>query len=82
MRIQLVGVHKSFGENHVLRGVGFEVGPGEVVALAGENGAGKSTLTRILSGAHRPDSGQVLIDGTPTVFKDPQAAMARGIEVI
>ncbi|GAB3966091.1 sugar ABC transporter ATP-binding protein [Actinoallomurus acanthiterrae] len=82
MRIQLADVHKSFGDNHVLRGVGFEVGPGEVVALAGENGAGKSTLTRVISGAHQPDSGRVIIDGSPVVFKDPQAAMARGIEVI
>ncbi|MER6413549.1 sugar ABC transporter ATP-binding protein [Streptomyces humidus] len=82
MRLRLQDVRKSFGENSVLRGVTFEVGPGEVVALAGENGAGKSTLTRVISGAHRPDSGQVLIDGEPMTFKDPQAAMARGIEVI
>jgi ABC-type sugar transport system ATPase subunit len=82
MRIELADVHKSFGDNHVLRGVGFEVAPGEVVALAGENGAGKSTLTRVISGAHQPDAGQVRIDGAPVVLKDPQAAMARGIEVI
>jgi ABC-type sugar transport system ATPase subunit len=82
MRLQLDEVHKSFGDNDVLRGVSFEVGPGEVVALVGENGAGKSTLTRVISGAHQPDGGQVLIDGEPAVLKDPQAAMARGIEVI
>jgi ABC-type sugar transport system ATPase subunit len=82
MRLRLQDVTKSFGENSVLRGVTFEVGPGEVVALAGENGAGKSTLTRVISGAHQPDSGQVVIDGEPVAFKTPQAAMARGIEVI
>jgi ABC-type sugar transport system ATPase subunit len=82
MRLQLRDVTKSFGENSVLRGVTFEVGPGEVVALAGENGAGKSTLTRVISGAHQPDSGQVLIDDEPVTFKNPQGAMARGIEVI
>ncbi|MFL6052623.1 MAG: sugar ABC transporter ATP-binding protein [Actinoallomurus sp.] len=82
MRIELADVHKSFGDNHVLRGVGFQVAPGEVVAMAGENGAGKSTITRIISGAHQPDAGRILIDGAPVVLKDPQAAMARGIEVI
>jgi ABC-type sugar transport system ATPase subunit len=82
MRMQLVDVHKSFGENHVLRGVGLAVEPGEVVALCGENGAGKSTLTRVISGAHQPDAGTVLVDGERTVLKDPQAAMALGIEVI
>ncbi|MEW2134268.1 sugar ABC transporter ATP-binding protein [Streptomyces sp. NPDC005435] len=82
MRLRLEDVTKSFGENSVLRGVTFEVGPGEVVALAGENGAGKSTLTRVISGAHQPDSGQVVIDGEPVTFKNPQGAMARGIEVI
>ena len=82
MRLRLQDVTKSFGENSVLRGVTFEVGPGEVVALAGENGAGKSTLTRVISGAHQPDSGQVVIDDEPVTFKNPQSAMARGIEVI
>ncbi|MFG2003698.1 sugar ABC transporter ATP-binding protein [Spirillospora sp. NPDC048911] len=82
MRIQLVDVHKSFGENHVLRGVSLAMEPGEVVALCGENGAGKSTLTRIISGAHQPDGGQIRIDGEATALKDPQAAMAHGIEVI
>ncbi|MCW2915104.1 MAG: hypothetical protein JWN52_3172 [Actinomycetia bacterium] len=82
MRLQLVDVHKSFGDNNVLRGVSFEVAPGEIVALVGENGAGKSTLTRVVSGAHQPDAGQILIDGAATVLKNPQAAMAHGIEVI
>ncbi|KAB2371446.1 sugar ABC transporter ATP-binding protein [Actinomadura montaniterrae] len=82
MRMQLADVHKSFGENHVLRGVSLAVEPGEVVALCGENGAGKSTLTRVISGAHQPDRGRVLVDGEAAVLKDPQAAMALGIEVI
>jgi ABC-type sugar transport system ATPase subunit len=82
MHLRLADVHKSFGDNSVLRGVSFAVAPGEVVALVGENGAGKSTLTRVISGAHLPDAGQVLLDDEPAVFKDPQAAMERGIEVI
>jgi ABC-type sugar transport system ATPase subunit len=82
MRLRLADIHKSFGGNAILKGVDFEAAPGEIVALAGENGAGKSTLTRVVSGAHRPDSGQILIDGAPVSFKEPQDAMALGIEVI
>ena len=82
MHLQLADVRKSFGDNSVLRGVSFDVAPGEIVALVGENGAGKSTLTRVISGAHQPDSGRLLIDGAETVLKDPQAAMTQGIEVI
>jgi ABC-type sugar transport system ATPase subunit len=82
MRLRLADIHTSFGDNEILKGVDFEAAPGEVVALAGENGAGKSTLTRVISGAHRPDSGTILVDGVPVSFREPQDAMALGIEVI
>ncbi len=82
MHLRLEGIRKSFGDNTILQGVDFEVAPGEVVALAGENGAGKSTLTRVISGAHQPDSGRLLADGRPVSFREPQDAMALGIEVI
>ena len=58
-------VAKSFGGTAALRGVSLRVGRGEIVALLGENGAGKSTLIKVLGGIHRPDSGQVSIDGVP-----------------
>lgn len=82
MRLQLHDVHKSFGANEVLRGIDLDISGGEVVALVGENGAGKSTLTRIISGAHRPTSGHVLIDGEPVSLDRPQDALALGIQVI
>jgi ribose transport system ATP-binding protein len=82
MNITLNDIHKSFGDTAVLTGVTLEVKGGEVLALVGENGAGKSTLTRVISGAYRPDSGQILVDGEPVSLKRPQDAMARGIRVI
>jgi len=82
MQLSVRGVHKSFADNRVLRGVDLHVTGGEVVALVGENGAGKSTLTRVISGVYRPDGGTVAIDGEPVTFRDPQHAMARGIQVI
>jgi len=82
MNITLNDIHKSFGETAVLSGVTLEVKGGEVLALVGENGAGKSTLTRVISGAYRPDAGQILIDDEPVSLKRPQDAMARGIRVI
>lgn len=56
-------VAKSFGGTAALRGVSLRVTRGEIVALLGENGAGKSTLIKVLGGIHRPDGGQVSIDG-------------------
>ncbi len=59
------GIAKRFAGVHALKGVDFEVGAGEVVALLGENGAGKSTLMKVLGGVHQPDEGEVLVDGAP-----------------
>jgi len=57
-------VGKAFGQVTVLRGVSFQVEPGQVVGLLGANGAGKSTLCNILSGLLRPDQGAVSLGGT------------------
>jgi rhamnose transport system ATP-binding protein len=80
--VALRGIEKSFGPIHVLRGVDFDLRPGEVHALMGENGAGKSTMIRLMSGAHRPDLGTVEIDGAPTRLSGPAAAQAAGIAVV
>lgn len=56
---------KTFGGTHALSGVSLKVERGEIVALLGENGAGKSTLIKTLGGIHTPDSGDVMVDGTP-----------------
>ncbi len=59
--------------------VDFSMERGEVRALLGKNGAGKSTLVKILSGAVRPDGGEIRIEGKPVVITSPRDAFARGI---
>ncbi|PYI86788.1 MAG: sugar ABC transporter [Verrucomicrobia bacterium] len=81
-RLRMSGVRKSFGATHALKNVSFEVGHGEVHALIGENGAGKSTLMKVLSGAYRPDAGQIQLDGEPFVPANPLHARHSGIAMI
>ncbi|QOV91636.1 sugar ABC transporter ATP-binding protein [Humisphaera borealis] len=81
-RLQMIGVHKRFGATAALAGVSLSVEPGQVLALVGENGAGKSTLTKVLSGAHQPDEGQMLLDGQAYTPGDPLAARRSGVAMI
>lgn len=73
---------KSFGTNRVLKEMNFSLKSGEVHALLGINGAGKSTLIKIISGAYRPDGGQVFIEGKEVRNMTPQKAMVAGIATI
>jgi ribose transport system ATP-binding protein len=76
------GVRKQFGATLALDGVDFDVLASEVHALVGENGAGKSTLVRILGGIHRPDDGEITVDGRACRFHGPRDAIAAGIVTI
>jgi len=80
--VELAGIVKSFGGVQALKGVDLAVELGRTHALLGENGAGKSTLIRILTGAHRPDAGEIRIDGAPRVLRRPQDAQALGIAAV
>jgi len=80
--LRLTDVVKTFPGVRALDGVQLEVAAGEVHCLLGQNGAGKSTLIKILSGVHRPDSGEISWLGEPASFNNPQAAMKAGIATI
>lgn len=78
----MTGIVKRFGSTQALMGVDLELQAGEVHALVGENGAGKSTLMKVLSGAIRPDAGQMILDGQPYAPSGPQEARRRGVAMI
>ncbi|MGI8332401.1 sugar ABC transporter ATP-binding protein [Actinomadura scrupuli] len=80
--LALVSVSKSFGAVQALQGVNLELRAGQVHALAGENGAGKSTVVKTFAGVHRPDSGEILLDGRPVTFSGPGDAQHAGVAVI
>lgn len=76
------GITKRFPGVVALGGVDFELRRGEVHVVLGENGAGKSTLIKMLSGAHRPDEGEILLDGEPVRITSATAAQDLGISTI
>ncbi len=82
MRLELKDITKRFPGVLANDRVSISVDRGEVLGLLGENGAGKSTLMNILSGLYKPDSGEILIDGTPRTFTDPRRAIDAGIGMV
>jgi ABC-type sugar transport system ATPase subunit len=73
---------KRFGGVLALDEVDVEVFAGEVLAILGDNGAGKSTLIKCMSGVHRLDSGEIVLDGDPVQMHSPSDARALGIETV
>jgi simple sugar transport system ATP-binding protein len=73
---------KRYGQVLALGGANFAARPGEVTALIGDNGAGKSTLVKCLSGAIKPDSGQIFVEGQPVGLSSPLDARRHGIETV
>jgi D-xylose transport system ATP-binding protein len=80
--LELREIQKSFGSVEALRGVDFEVGEGEVMALVGDNGAGKSTLIKCVAGIYSIDGGEILFDGNHVTIHGPKDAAKLGIEVV
>ena len=62
--IDIKGITKSFGQLQVLKGIDLHIEKGEVVSIVGPSGAGKTTLLQIIGTLDKPDSGEIIIDGT------------------
>src|SRR5580704_5085752 len=75
-------VTKRFPGIVALDSVSLEFHPGEIHVLLGENGAGKSTLVSLLAGMQRPDEGEILVRGRPTVIDSPRRSMDLGIGTV
>jgi D-xylose transport system ATP-binding protein len=80
--VEMEDIHVAFGGVHAVDGVSVDLMAGEVVGLVGHNGAGKTTLMRVLSGAHRADSGEIRIRGERVSISNPRDAQLLGIETI
>jgi len=70
--IRISGLHKSYQQVHVLKGVELEVARGSIFALLGSNGAGKTTIVRILATLLKPDSGTAHVNGFDVVTQPAQ----------
>jgi simple sugar transport system ATP-binding protein len=80
--VELRNVAKSFGRVYAVGGVNLHVDRGEVVGLIGDNGAGKSTLIKILAGAIRPTSGEILVRGKVEAHWNAARSRDAGIETV
>lgn len=76
--IQIIDLHKSFGENKVLQGVNMTIEKGETLVIIGQSGSGKSILIKHLIGLIRPDTGEIYVDGVEiTCLKEDELNQIR-----
>lgn len=80
--LKVNGLQKSFGKNHVLRGIDLTLSPGSVTVLMGANGAGKSTLVKVICGHHRGDGGTMTLAGTAFEPEDAADAIRKGVVTV
>ena len=80
--VEMKDISLAFGGLKAVDDASVDLYPGEVVGLLGHNGAGKSCLIKVLSGAYKRDSGQILIDGKEAVINNPRDAKHYGIETV
>ncbi len=75
-------LNKRYGRVTALDNCDFDLMPGEILAVIGDNGAGKSSLIKALSGATRPDSGDIFLEGRKVEFFSPIDARLAGVETV
>src|SRR5690348_16178102 len=80
--LQARGITKTFGAVRALTDVSLNLYAGEVHGLNGENGAGKSTLIKIITGFHKPDEGELLLQGENVSFARPLDSQNAGIATV
>jgi len=80
--LQLNGIKLAFGRLNVLKGVSFEIFPGEIVALVGDNGAGKSSLIKVITGVHKPTAGEIQFKGQRITLSSVKRSRELGIETV
>lgn len=76
------GIHASYDQRHILKGIGFSLHRGEILGLIGTNGAGKTTLMDVLSGSHKHDSGRLMLAGEKYGPDSVEEAQACGVGLI
>ncbi len=81
-RLEVRNLHKRFPGVYAVKGVSFQIRPGEVHALVGENGAGKSTLMKMITGEYIPDEGEVLHNGEVIKPRSIADSQKNGIAMI
>ena len=80
--VEFNNISKFFGKVIALKDVTMKLKKGEIMCLLGDNGAGKSTLIKTLSGVHKPDEGEIIVEGKRTIFDSPKDALDLGIATV
>ena len=80
--VELRNCTKTFPGVIALDEMQLAVKPGEILGLIGENGAGKSTLIKVLTGVHKPDKGEIYVNGEQKTFRNPNESAAAGIACV
>ena len=80
--VEFNNISKFFGKVIALKDVTMKLKKGEIMCLLGDNGAGKSTLIKTLSGVHKPDEGEIIVEGKKTIFASPKDALDMGIATV
>ena len=80
--VELIDVHKKFGNVQALSNISCKIPRGKVTALVGDNGAGKSTFIKIICGVHLPDSGKFRFQGEEVRWQSPDESRVAGVETV